>query len=71
MKLTNIDLNELLPIYAQGQPIANAIGGAVASAIGAIFARCESLPCEASHVACDAMRDDELDRVAQDRKSVV
>lgn len=71
MKLTEIDLNELLPIYAQGQPIANAIGGAVASAIGAIFARCESLPCEASHVACDAMRDDELDRVAQDLQIVI
>ena len=71
MKLTNIDLNELLPIYAQGQPIANAIGEAVASAIGAIFGRCESLPCEASHVACDAMRDDELDRVAQDLQIVI
>ena len=44
MKLTNIDLNELLPIYAQGAPIANAIGEAVASALGGIFARCESLP---------------------------
>lgn len=71
MKLTNIDLNELLPIYAQGTPIANAIGEAVASAIGAIFGRCESLPCEASHVACDAMRDDELDRVAQDLQIVI
>lgn len=71
MKLTNIDLNELLPIYAQGAPIANAIGEAVASAIGAIFGRCESLPCEASHVACDAMRDDELDRVAQDLQIVI
>ena len=40
MKLTDVDLNELLPIYAQGQPIANAIGEAVASAIGAIFGRC-------------------------------
>ena len=71
MKLTNIDLNELLPIYAQDAPIANAIGEAVASAIGAIFARCESLPCEASRVACDAMRDDELDRVAQDLQIVI
>lgn len=71
MKLTNIDLNELLPIYAQGAPIANAIGEAVASAIGAIFGRCESLPCEASRVACDAMRDDELDRVARDLQIVI
>lgn len=71
MKLTNIDLNELLPIYAQGTPIANAIGGAVASAIGGIFGRCESLPCEASRVACDAMRDDELDHVAQDLQIVI
>ena len=71
MKLTNIDLNALLPIYAQGQPIANAIGEAVASAIGAIFGRCESLPCEASRIACDAMRDDELDRVANDLQIVI
>ena len=71
MKLTNIDLNALLPIYAQGIPIANAIGEAVASAIGAIFGRCESLPCEASRVACNAMRDDELDRVAQDLQIVI
>ena len=71
MKLTDVDLNELLPIYAQGTPIANAIGGAVASAIGGIFCRCESLPCEASSVACDAMRDDELDRVAQDLQIVI
>lgn len=71
MKLTEIDLNELLPIYAQGTPIANAIGGAVASAIGAIFGRCESLPCEASRLACDAMRADELDRVAQDLQIVI
>ena len=71
MKLTEIDLNELLPIYAQGKPIANAIGEAVASALGAIFGRCESLPCEASHVACDAMRDDELDRVAHDLQIVI
>lgn len=71
MKLTDVDLNELLPIYAQGQPIANAIGEAVASAIGAIFASCESLPCEASSVACDAMRDDELDLVAQDLQIVI
>lgn len=71
MKLTNIDINELLPIYAQGTPIANAIGETVASALGAIFGRCESLPCEASRVACDAMRDDELDRVAQDLQIVI
>ena len=71
MKLTDVDLNALLPIYAQGTPIANAIGGAVASAIDAIFGRCESLPCEASNVACDAMRDDELDRVAQDLQIVI
>lgn len=71
MKLTDVDLNELLPIYAQGQPIANAIGEAVASAMGAIFGRCESLPCEASSVACDAMRDDELDRVAKDLQIVI
>lgn len=71
MKLTNVDLNELLPIYAQGQPIANAIGEAVASAIGAIFGRCESLPCEASRIACDAMRDDELDAVAKDLQIVI
>ena len=71
MKLTDVDLNELLPIYAQGTPIANAIGGAVASAIGGIFARCESLPCEASRLACDAMRDDELDRVASDLQIVI
>lgn len=71
MKLTNIDLNELLPIYAHGQPIANAIGEAVASAIGAIFGRCESLPCEASREACARLRDDELDRVAQDLQIVI
>lgn len=71
MKLTNIDINELLPIYAQGQPIANAIGEAVASALGGIFARCESLPCEASRIACDAMRDDELDAVAKDLQIVI
>ena len=71
MKLTNIDLNALLPIYAQGTPIANAIGEAVASALGGIFDRCESLPCEASRVACDAMRDVELDRVAQDLQIVI
>lgn len=71
MKLTNIDINELLPIYAQGQPIANAIGEAVASAIGAIFGRCESLPCEASRLACDAMRADELDHVANDLQIVI
>ena len=71
MKLTDVDLNELLPIYAQGTPIANAIGEAVASAMGAIFGRCESLPCEASRVACDAMRDDELDRVANDLQIVI
>ena len=71
MKLTDVDLNALLPIYAQGQPIANAIGEAVSSAMDAIFGRCESLPCEASRVACDAMRDDELDRVASDLQIVI
>lgn len=71
MKLTEIDLNELLPIYAQNTPIANAIGEAIASAMGGIFARCESLPCEASMPACDAMRDDELDRVANDLQIVI
>lgn len=71
MKLIDVDLNDLLPIYAQGQPISNAIGGAVASAMGAIFGRCESLPCEASRLACDAMRNDELDRVAQDLQIVI
>ena len=71
MKLTNIDMNELLPIYAQGQPIANAIGEAVGQAMGGIFARCESLPCEASRIACDAMRDDELDAVAKDLQIVI
>lgn len=71
MKLTDVDLNDLLPIYAQGQPISNAIGEAVASAIGGIFGRCESLPCEASQVACNAMRDDELDRVASDLQIVI
>ena len=71
MKLTDVDLNELLPIYAQDAPIANAIGGAVSSAMDAIFGRCESLPCEASRVACDAMRDDELDRVASDLQIVI
>ena len=71
MKLTEIDLNELLPIYAQDAPIANAIGEAVASALGGIFGRCESLPCEASRLACDAMRDDELDRVAKDLQIVI
>lgn len=71
MKLTDVDLNELLPIYAQGTPIANAIGEAVASAIDAIFGRCESLPCEASRLACEAMRDDELDRVANDLQIVI
>ena len=71
MKLTDVDLNELLPIYAQGQPIANAIGEAVGQAMGGIFARCESLPCEASRIACDAMRDDELDAVAKDLQIVI
>lgn len=71
MKLTEIDLNELLPIYAQNTPIANAIGEAVSSALVGIFDRCESLPCEASMLACDAMREDELDRVAQDLQIVI
>lgn len=71
MKLTDVDLNELLPNYVQGEPIANAISQTVSSAIGGIFARCESLPCEASRIACDAMRDDELDRVAGDLQIVI
>lgn len=71
MKLTNIDINELLPIYAQNTPIANAIGEAIASAMGGIFARCESLPCEASKNACNTMRDDELDALANDLQIVI
>lgn len=71
MKLTEIDLNELFPIYAQDAPIANAIGGAVKSAIGAIFGRCDSLPCEASSIACETLRDDELDAVANDLQIVI
>lgn len=71
MKLTDIDLNDLLPIYAQNTPIANAIGVAITGAMGGIFGRCESLPCEASYVACSAMRDDELDRVANDLQIVI
>lgn len=71
MKLTDIDLNDLLPIYAQNTPIANAIGVAVSSALVGIFDRCESLPCEASMLACDAMREDELGRVANDLQIVI
>ena len=71
MKLTDVDLNELLPIYAQNTPIASAISQAIAGACNGIFARCESLPCEASQVACEAMRDDELDAVANDLQIVI
>ena len=48
MNLTDIDLNELLPIYSQGTPITNAISRSVSSAMQSVFERCESLPCEAS-----------------------
>lgn len=71
MKLTDVDLNELLPIYAQNTPMANAIGGAISQAMVGIFARCESLPCEASREACARLRGDELDRVAQDLQIVI
>ena len=71
MKLTDVDLNELLPIYAQWLPIANAIGGAISQAMRGMYARCESLPCEASKDACERMRDDELDRVANDLQIVI
>lgn len=71
MNLTDVNLNELLPIYSQGTPIANAISRAVSSAMQSVFGRCESLPCEASQSATLAMRDDELDRTANDLQIVV
>lgn len=71
MNLTDVDLNELLPIYSQGTPIANAISRAVSSAMRSVFERCESLPCEASQLAAQSMRDDELDRTAKDLQIVV
>lgn len=71
MNLTDVDLNELLPIYSQGTPIANAVSRAVSSAMRSVFERCESLPCEASQSSAQAMRDDELDRTAKDLQIVV
>ena len=71
MNLTDVDLNELLPIYSQGTPIANAISRAVSSAMQSVFERCESLPCEASQSAAQAMRDDELDLTAKDLQIVI
>lgn len=71
MNLTEVDLNELLPIYSQGTPIANAISSAVSSVMQSVFERCESLPCEASQSAAQAMRDDELDRTAKDLQIVI
>ena len=71
MNLTDVDLSELLPIYSQGTPIANAVSRAVSSAMRSVFERCESLPCEASQTSTQAMRDDELDRTAKDLQIVV
>lgn len=71
MNLTDVDLNELLPIYSQGTSIASAISRAVSSAMQSVFERCESLPCEASQSAAQAMRDDELDRTAKDLQIVI
>ena len=71
MNLTDVDLNELLPIYSQGTPIADAVSRAVSSAIRSVFERCESLPCEASQSAAQSMRDDELDRTAKDLQIVI
>ena len=71
MNLTDVDLNELLPIYSKGTPIANAVSRAVSSAMHSVFERCESLPCEASQSSARAMRDDELDRTANDLQIVV
>lgn len=71
MNLTDVDLNELLPIYSQGTPIANAVSRAVSSVMRSVFERCESLPCEASQSSAQAMRDDELDRTAKDLQIVV
>ena len=64
-------MNELLPIYSKGTPIANAVSRAVSSAMHSVFERCESLPCEASQSSARAMRDDELDRTANDLQIVV
>ena len=71
MNLTDVDLNELLPIYSQGTPIANAVSRAVSSVMRSVFERCESLPCEASRSAAQSMRDDELDRTAKDLQIVI
>ena len=71
MNLTDVDLNELLPIYSQGTPIADAVSRAVSSAMRSVFERCESLPCEASQSAAQSMRDDELDRTAKDLQIVI
>lgn len=71
MNLTDVDLNELLPIYSQGTPIASAVSRAVSSVMRSVFERCESLPCEASQSSARAMRDDELDRTANDLQIVV
>ena len=71
MNLTDVDFNELLPIYSQGTPLANAISRAVSSVMRSVFERCESLPCEASQSSARAMRDDELDRTANDLQIVV
>ena len=71
MNLMDVDLNELLPIYSQGTPIANAVSRAVSSVMRSVFERCESLPCEASQSSARAMRDDELDRTAKDLQIVV
>ena len=71
MNLTDVDLNELLPIYSKGTPLASAISRAVSSAMQSVFERCESLPCEASQASAQAMRDDELDRTAKDLQIVV
>ena len=71
MNLTDVDLNELLPIYSQGTPIASAVSITVSSAMRSVFERCESLPCEASRSAAQSMRDDELDRTAKDLQIVI
>ena len=71
MNLMDVDLNELLPIYSQGTPIASAVSRAVSSVMRSVFERCESLPCEASQSSARAMRDDELDRTANDLQIVV
>lgn len=71
MNLTDVNLNELLPIYSKGTPLASAISRAVSSAMQSVFERCESLPCEASQSSAQSMRDDELDRTAKDLQIVV